>query len=198
MRGSLPVPCPCVISRWGRLLLGGVMLWRIAVLSIVAVIVSGCITARSGADFASMSQRAGPTKPGQARIVVFREQAYGGLFDQGWDVKLDGQPMGDLKTGTYVYADRPAGRHQLVSEITGFPGVTRQDITVTAGRTHFFVAKVSDRARTLSVTSAAGGLVGLAVGAAVTSGDGNPGPLDFIPLEEGAARQAIAELRLAE
>jgi hypothetical protein len=39
---------------------------------------------------------------------------------------------------------------------------------------------------------------GLAVGTALTSGNGNPGPIDFVPLEEGAARQAIAELRLAE
>jgi len=177
---------------------GGVMLWRVAVLSIVTVVISGCVTARNGADFASTSQKIGPIKPGQARMVVFREQAFGGLMDQGWDVKLDGQPMGDLKTGTYVYADRPAGRHQLSSESALFPGVTQRDITVAAGRTHFFLARLSERARTLTATSAAGGLVGLAVGSAMTSGDSNPGPLDFIPLEEGAARQAISELRLAE
>ena len=82
--------------------------------------------------------------------------------------------------------------------MAGFPGVTQRDINVAAGRTHFFVAKPSERARTLAVTSAAGGLAGLAVGTAITSGDSNPGPIDFIPLEEGAARQAIAELRLAE
>ena len=180
------------------LVVGGVMLWRVAMLSVVAVLMSGCVTTRTGVDFASLSQKAGSTKPGQARIVVFREQAYGGLFDQGWDVKLDGQAMGDLKTGTYVYADRPAGRHQLSSELVGFPGVTRCDIIVTAGRTHFFVVKPSERAKTLHVTSAVGGLTGLIVGTAVTSGDSNPGPLDFIPLEEGAARLAIAELRLAE
>lgn len=174
------------------------MQWRFAVLSVVAVVISGCVTTQNGADFTSLSQKIGPTKPGQARIVVFRERSMG-LIDPGWDVKLDGQLMGDLKAGTYVYADRPAGRHQLSSEVAGFPGVTRQDISVTAGRTHFFLAKLSDRARTLNMTSAAGGLVGYAVGAAITSGgDGNPGPLDFLPLEEGAARQAIAELRLLE
>jgi Protein of unknown function (DUF2846) len=196
MRGLLPYRVSVLLRGGGRILVvGGVMLWRIVVLSIVGVLISGCVTTRSGTSFGSLSQKVGP---GQARIVVFREQAYGGLFDQGWDVKLDGQPMGDLKTGTYVYADRPAGRHQLSSEMVGFPGVTQRDIVVTAGRTHFFLAKPSDRAKTLQVTSAAGGLTGLVVGAAITSGDSNPGPLDFIPLEEGAARQAIAELRLAE
>ena len=173
------------------------MLCRIGLLSIVAVIISGCVTANNGADFASLSQKIGAPKPGQARIVVFREQAYG-LIDPGVDVKLDGQPIGDLKAGTYAYADRPAGRHQLSCESAAFPGVTRQDINVTAGRTHFFVAKPSERARTLTMTSAVGGLAGLAVGTAVTSGDSNPGPIDFVPLEEGAARRAIAELRLAE
>jgi Protein of unknown function (DUF2846) len=173
------------------------MLWRIVVLSIVAVGISGCVTAKNGADFASLSQKIGAPKSGQARIVVFREPAHG-LIDPGVDVKLDGQPMGDLKAGTYAYADRPAGRHQLSCESAAFPGVTRQDINVGAGRTHFFVARPSERARTLAVTSAVGGLAGLAVGTAMTSGDGNPGPIDFVPLEEGAARQAIAELRLSE
>lgn len=172
------------------------MLWRVLVLSIVAVVMSGCATTQTGVDFASLSQKIGAPKQGQARIVVFREQAYG-LIDPGVGVKLDGQPLGDLKIGTYAYADRPAGRHQLSCESAAFPGVTQQDINVTAGRTHFFVAKPSERARTLAVTSAVGGLAGLAVGTAITSGDSNPGPIDFVPLEEGAARQAIAELRLA-
>lgn len=177
--------------------MGGVMLWRIAVLSAVAVLISGCVTTGTGVDFASLSQKIGAPKPGQARIVVFREHGPG-LIDPGVDVKLDGQPMGDLKLGTYAYADRPAGRHQLSSESAAFPGVTQQTINVAAGRTHFFVARPSERARTLAVTSAVGGLAGLAVGAAITSGDKNPGAIDFVPLEEGAARQAIAELRLAE
>jgi hypothetical protein len=46
--------------------------------------------------------------------------------------------------------------------------------------------------------SAAGGVAGLLVGAAITSGNNNPGPLDFFPLEEDAARTTIAELRLAQ
>jgi hypothetical protein len=46
--------------------------------------------------------------------------------------------------------------------------------------------------------SAGGGIAGLLIGAAVTSGNSNPGPLDFFPLEEDAARATIAELRLAE
>ncbi len=52
-----------------------------------------------------MMQKVGPRRAGQSRIVVLREKAYAGIADLGWDVKLDGGPMSDLKTGTYVYAD---------------------------------------------------------------------------------------------
>jgi hypothetical protein len=174
------------------------MIGRVVALLTAAVMMSGCATERSGADFVSMSQKVGPPKEGQARIVVFREKGYGGIGDEGWDVKLDGQPMSDLKTGTYVYADRPAGRHQLSSTATLFPGTTQRDVGVAPGRTYFFLAKPSDRAQSLNAMSAAGGLAGLVVASAVTSGDSNPGPLDFFPMEEGAARAAISDLRLAE
>jgi len=174
------------------------MLWRAAILAALTIVISGCAAVRSGADFTTLSHKIDPPKPGQARIVVFREQAYGGLFDEGWDVKLDGEQMRNLRTGTYVYADRPAGRHRLTSSMALFPGVTERDFTVSPGRTYFFLARLSERARTLNAASAAGGLAGLVVVSAVTSGDSNPGPLDFIPLEETAAREAISAIRLAD
>jgi hypothetical protein len=105
-------------------------------------------------------------------------------------------PTGELKTG--VYADRPAGRHQLSYEVGLFPGVSQRDFTVVPGRTYFFLVKVSDRAKTLNAAQASGGLADLVVVSAMTSNDGNPGPVDLIPLEEMAAREAISQLRLAE
>jgi hypothetical protein len=89
------------------------MLGRMVAWVIVAFVISGCVTERDGTDFAALAQKVGPPKPGRAPIVVFREKGYGGLADEGWEIQLDGQPMGGLKTGTYVYADRPAGRHKL-------------------------------------------------------------------------------------
>jgi hypothetical protein len=177
------------------------MFCRVAVLSVLTaltVMIAGCITSRDGADFASMSQRIGPPKAGQARIVVFREKAYAGLIDQGWNVKLDGAPMGELKTGTYVYADRPAGRHQFSYTEALFPGVSQRDFTLAQGRTYFFLAKLSDRAKSLNAATTFGGLTGLAVASAMTAGDSNPGPVDFFSLEETAAREAMSEIRSAE
>ena len=128
---------------------------------------------------------------------MLREKAYAGIFDDGWNVMIDGVQLGELKTGTYAYADRPAGHHQLSCEVSMLPGVTHLDITIAAGRTYFFVARPSDRAKAVSAM-AAFGVSGLVITTAVTSGARNPGPLDFFPLEEMAARAAIADLRMAE
>jgi hypothetical protein len=84
------------------------MFWRGVVLLTAAVLLCGCETVRNGLDYSAMMQKVGPPRPGQSRIVVLREKAYAGIGDPGWDVKLDGGPMSDLKTGTYVYADRSA------------------------------------------------------------------------------------------
>jgi hypothetical protein len=174
------------------------MFWHGVVLLLAAGLLCGCETERNGLDYSGMTQKVGPPRAGQARIVVLREKAYAGLVDQGWDVKLDGGPMSDLKTGTYVYADRPAGQHQLSATASLFPGVSQLDISTQTGRTYFFLARPSERAKVLAGMSAGGGVAGLLIGAAVTSGNSNPGPLDFFPLDEVAARATIAELRLAE
>ena len=145
-----------------------------------------------------MTQKVGPPRAGQCRIVVLREKAFGGIVDAGWGVQIDGGPMSGLKTGTYVYADRPAGSHQLTATEAAFPGVTRRDITAESGRTYFFVAMMSERKSAILASSAGVGLLGLAVSSVITAGYSNPGPLDFFPLEETAARATIAELRLAE
>jgi hypothetical protein len=173
------------------------MFLRGVALSMAALLLSGCVTERGGADYASMVQKVGPPPAGQARIVVLREQGFAGIVDQGWDVRLDGGPMTDLKTGTYVYVDRPAGRHQLSATASMFPGVSQYDVAAVSGRTYFFLARPSERAKTLNGMSAAGGIAGLLVASAITSNNSNPGPLDFLPLDDSAAKSMIAELQLA-
>jgi hypothetical protein len=173
------------------------MLRRLITLSALLVLIAGCAT-RNGSDFTSLSQSIGPPKAGQARVVILREKAFAGLIDQGWEGKVDGEQMRDLKTGTYVYADRPAGRHRLSSTVWGWPGETQYDVTLAAGRTNFFVSKLSERAKAVSAATTVGGLARFAVAAAATSGASNLGPVEFVPLDEAAGREAVAELRLAE
>lgn len=173
------------------------MFWRSVCALLFAVVLGACETERNGLDYSAMTQKIGPPGAGRSRIVVLREKGYGGITDPGWDVKLDGGPMADLKTGTYVYVDRPAGQHQISATAAMFPGVSQKDFSTQAGRTYFFLARPSERSKVLGGMATAGGVAGLLVGAAITSNNSNPGPLDFFSLEEDAARTTIAELRLA-
>jgi Protein of unknown function (DUF2846) len=190
-----PIECPKTFSK-GGLRNGGVMFrngWAV----IAAVLLFGCADTREGLDFAAVSRTSGGPKNGQGRIVVLREITIVGSADGGYPVKLDGEPIGDLRTGTFIFRDRPAGRHELSVSKWDFPGVTKQEINIAPGRTYFYEARLSERAKAMTVGSFAG-LAGLAVTAVATSGDSNPGLVDFVLLDEAAGRQMISELRLAE
>jgi hypothetical protein len=171
---------------------------RSVVWLVIAVLLSACASERTGFDYAAITQKIGPPRPGQSRIVVLQEKRRG-LGDYCvCDLKLDGGPMGKLKIGTYVYADRPAGRHQLLASEVLFPGDTKRDITTESGRTYFFLARPSERHNSVTGMSMVAGLAGALVASAATSGSDNPGPVDFVPLDEAAARATIAELQLTE
>jgi hypothetical protein len=111
---------------------------------------------------------------------------------------LDGAPIGKVTVGTYVYADVPAGRHQLLASETLFPGDTKRDFATESGRTYFFLVRSSARHDSVTGMALMGGLAGAVVGSVATSGSENPGPAEFFPLDDPAARTTIAELRLAE
>jgi hypothetical protein len=180
--------------------LGCAVFWRGVVLLISVLLLGGCETQRDGLDYSAISRKVGPPKAGHARIVVLREKGFGGIVDGAWDVQLDGTPIVGLKTGTFAFADRPGGNRELTATEAAFPGVTRYAITAQPGQTHFFVARISKRKNAMMAAAAGtgGGLLGFALSAALTSGYDNPGPLDFFPLDETAARATIAELRLAQ
>jgi hypothetical protein len=175
------------------------MFWRGVMLAVSAALLVGCASQRTGADYAGLVQKVGPPRPGQSRIVVLHEKVAGlGLAYCICDMKLDDGPMGRLKPGTYIYADRPAGHHQLLATETMFPGESKRDITAESGRTYFFLVKASDRHNAVTGMTVVAGLAGALVTAAATSGSDSPGPVDFFPLDEAAARTTIAELQLAE
>lgn len=172
------------------------MFWRGAALSIAAALLSACVTARTGFDYATVMQKVGPPAPGQARIVFMSEKP--SVNSAVAEFVVDGAKAGRLKPGTYLYADRPAGRHQILATEALFMGETRQEITTAPGRTYFVLARPSERYRTVVSTTMMGGITGALVGSAITAGYKNPGPVDLFSLEEPAARTALAELQLAE
>jgi Protein of unknown function (DUF2846) len=175
------------------------MFWRGVLSCVVAILLSGCASDRTGFDYAGLMQRVGPPKPGQSRIVVLQEKRSGlSMAFCACEVKVDESPLGKLKSGTYVYADAPAGRHQLTADETLFPGQSKREVMTEPGRTYFFLTKTTQRHDAVTGGALVGGLAGAALTAVVTSGSDNAGPVDFLPLDEASARTTIAELQLAD
>jgi hypothetical protein len=171
----------------------------IALLLGALLLLSGCVTDRIGTDYAAVSQKMGPPKPGQSRVVVLQEKRNGlSISICACDLKLDGSPIGKVVTGTYVYADLPAGRHELAATEALFPGETKRDFSTVPGRTYFFLVKASARRDAVMGTTVVAGLAGALVASVATSGSDNTGPADLIPLDESSARMTLAELQLAE
>ncbi|WP_315756732.1 MULTISPECIES: DUF2846 domain-containing protein [unclassified Bradyrhizobium] len=144
-----------------------------------------------------MSQKIGAPRSGHSRIVIMSlKDAW--LDRTTCDAKVDGVALSRLIPGTYVYLDRPAGPHHLVATQTLFPGDSVLDFNTEPGRTYFFSIRPSDRSRAMQGGGMAFGLLGMGVMAAASSGADNKGPVDFVPLQEGQARAALAELLQAE
>ena len=173
------------------------MFWRGVVAAGLAALLAGCASDKTGTDYLAMSQKIGPPRPGQSRIVVMSEKAMG-LSAAGCDLSVDGNAVGKVKPGTYVYADRPAGKHQMVATQTLFPGDTKRELTTESGRTYFFQIKNSERTNAITGVALVGGLAGALVASAATSGKDNPGPVDFIPLDEATAQTTLANLQLSD
>ena len=154
--------------------------------------------ARTGATFDGLTKSVGTPKPGQARVVVLRDKGFGGIFDAGWQVRLDGNPMGEIKTGTFAYRDVSSGAHKLTFSRPGdFARESHNTFTAAAGHTYFFRLEMNEKGRWIQASSSAG-LAGLFISSAVSHGADERGLFDFTPLDEATARTIIAELKLVE
>ncbi len=131
--------------------------------------------------------------------MVFQEKRQGlSMALCACDMKLDGEPIGKVIVGTYVYADRPAGRHQLVASELLFPGETKCDFATDSGRTYYFLIRSSERHDAVTGGALMGGLIGVAAASVVTSGSRNAGPAELFPLDESTAKTTLAELQLVQ
>jgi Protein of unknown function (DUF2846) len=174
-------------------------MFRRAVALLAAVFLSGCMTDRAGTEYAAIAQKVGPPKPGHSRIIVLQEKRKGlSMALCACDMKLDGEPLGKVLVGTYAYADRPAGQHQLAATEILFPGETRHDFTTVAGRTYYFLIRSSERHDAVTGGAMFAGIAGVVATSVVTSGSQNTGPAELFPLDEAIAKTTLAELQLAQ
>jgi hypothetical protein len=158
---------------------------------------AGCAAPdRTGLTLDAVNKRVGGPKAGRARIVVLRDKGFAGIVDGGWQVHVDGTPMGEVKTGTFVYRDLPAGRRQLVFAPPGqLARASRHEFAAAAGRTYFFRLQINEKGR---MVSGSAGLAGYFIASAIADASDDRGLFDFIPLEAAAAQEAMADLRLVE
>ncbi|MDH6257799.1 hypothetical protein M2427_001692 [Bradyrhizobium sp. BR13661] len=162
----------------------------------VGAMLTGCVSDQVGTDFASVSRKVGPPRAGQARVVFLQDKREGlSMAVCGCEVKLDGASLGTVVAGKYAYADRPAGRHDVLVTEALFPGDTKREIVMEAGRTYFYLIKSSARHDAATGGAILGGLAGLAVVSVATAGEANPGPGELVALDEATARTKLAELQ---
>jgi hypothetical protein len=76
--------------------------------------------------------------------------------------------------------------------------VSIRDFSTAPGRTYFFLIKSSARHDAVTGVTVVAGLAGALVSSVATAANDNPGPAEFIPLVEPAARMTLAELQLAQ
>jgi hypothetical protein len=146
-----------------------------------------------------LTQTVKAPKAGKARVVVLRDKAFPGLFDTGWQAQLDGIALGDLKTGTFVYQDLPAGSHRLAFARPGdLSRESHHEFAAVSGHTYYFRLEMNEKGRLVMAASSQGGIAPLFIASAVAAAADERGLFDFTPLEDAAARVALADLRLAE
>jgi len=166
---------------------------RMMAVMLAGAALTGCATTQSGPPIASLASIGAPPA-GKARIVVMRpEKGLTGFGDRALPVKIDGEPLGELLTGTYASIDRPPGRHQITAELQDHPGVSQHDFNAASGRTYYFAANYKQKVNDIYAATLLGGLAGYAIAAAATN-DGT-GPVDLIPMSEAEAKRAIAAVR---
>jgi hypothetical protein len=175
--------------------------WRLAFLRLALAgaaltLVAGCASpTRTGPTFDAV--RAPAAK--QARIVVLRDKAMGDLFDVGWQAQLDGAPLGDLKTGTFVYRNVPAGPHKLTFARSGdMARESSRELVAASGRTYVFRLELNEKGRWVTAANSQGGVLPLLLISAAAHAADERGLFDFTVLEGAAASEALSDLHLAE
>jgi hypothetical protein len=167
--------------------------WRLCPAFVLATALAGCAI-QGGPPLASLATVAGPPK-GMARVVVVRQEK-GYKFtigDRPFPVKLDGEPFGELATGTFAFLDCPEGAHQLSAEFWDSLGVTRRDFTAISGQIYYFRASLNEKVNDITAASMISPLSSFI--SSVTTYTDRQGPIDLTPITESEAKQAIAAIQ---
>jgi hypothetical protein len=186
---------PAVGARISFALKASFKFWRPVLALVAAAAIAGCAPMRTGATLDAIA----PPKPGVARVFVLRDKSFGNIIDTGFQAYLDEAPMGDLKTGTFVYRDVPAGPHKLffARPLEMFRG-SRQEFSAAPGRSYYFRLELNDKGKWITASTMVAGMAGALASSAIGAAADDRGLFDFTQLDDATAQAAMAELRLAE
>ena len=111
------------------------MLFRFVVVCCLAVELAAC--ASTSAVESQTKQRDAQL----ARLYFLREKGLVGAMGgtgPGAEIKIDGSSVGTVANGTYIFADRPPGRHILSVENRVSMGSFETEVQVDAGQAYYF------------------------------------------------------------
>ena len=156
--------------------------------ALACVLLAGCVTT-------ALEPQNKPLKSRNARIyVIWPSQIFGGtLASQG--VLIDDQSVGKIGNGSYLSADRSAGRHKITIKAPIGTVQTEYQFYAVAGRKHYFVLNV----RSMQIPVMASGIFvnvrtpGTSVGRPVEGTD--PQKIIYLAtLNEAAAKALMSKL----
>ncbi len=103
---------------------------------LLATMVSGCATVPMGNSQDDVFLKSFPTKPGVASLYIYRQS---GIYASGLPitVEVDGSPIGQTASGTYLYTEVPPGTHTIASTSAGPHVPDSISIQTNAGRNYF-------------------------------------------------------------
>ncbi len=92
------------------------------------------------ATAASAQTQTAPREHKLARLYFLRQYGLMGGIAADTRILVNGQPVGIVESGTYLYIDRPPGRYKLHLEmkIQLLPNSFETEVTVAAGQTYYY------------------------------------------------------------
>ena len=111
--------------------------------SVLAALVCAALSACAATS--ALESQNKPLTARVARIYILRPGALPGAAMSA-NVRIDGVEVGSVAIKSYLFVDRPAGRHKIEMSISGEFGTNEHEIEVAAGRTYYMVVNVRSAA----------------------------------------------------
>lgn len=113
------------------------------ILFLLVILFFGC--AGTGPKYSELSTEMNYIQGNKARIVVFRTANSKIVGSSKPTVNLNNNKIGELYSGSFVYADVSPGRHFIETEIWDKPGSCKIALTAALGKIYYFIVDSRDR-----------------------------------------------------